>query len=93
MRGEIFICGVFSLLDRLLDQPFADLLRSLPVPQRVQQALRDEDGPFAPYLQVAQAVEQESGIDIREAAARLMIAPAEVNRALLAALAAAAQLE
>lgn len=93
MRGEIFICGVFSLLDRLLDQPFTELLKSLPVPQRVQQALRDEDGPFAPYLQVAQAVEQESAIDIREAADRLMIAPAEVNRALLAALTAAAQLE
>ena len=93
MRGEIFICGVFSLLDRLLEQPLADLLRSLPVPQRVQQALVDEDGPFAPYLQLAMAIEQESVIDIRAGAERLMIGHSEVNRALLAALAAAAQLD
>ncbi|MDP1534944.1 MAG: HDOD domain-containing protein, partial [Rubrivivax sp.] len=39
MRGELFICGVFSLLDRLLQQPFADLLKAVPVPERVQQAL------------------------------------------------------
>lgn len=93
MRGEVFICGVFSLLDRLIGQPFADLLRSLPVPQRVQQALVDEDGPFAPYVQLAQAVEQASVLDIREGAARLMVSTAEVNRALLAALTAASQLE
>ncbi|MFO1330390.1 MAG: HDOD domain-containing protein [Rubrivivax sp.] len=93
MRSEVFICGVFSLLDRLLEQPFDELLRALPVPQRVQQALLEEDGPFAPYLQLAQAVEQASALDVREGAARLMITAAEVNRSLLAALASAAQLE
>jgi EAL and modified HD-GYP domain-containing signal transduction protein len=93
LRGELFICGVFSLLDRLLGQPFADLLRSVPVPDKVRQALLGEDGPFLPYLELVQAIEQESVIDVREKAERLMIAPAEVNRALLAALASAAQLE
>ena len=93
LRGELFICGVFSLLDRLLGQSFADLLRSVPVPDKVRQALLGEDGPFLPYLELVQAIEQESVIDVREKAERLMIAPAEVNRALLAALASAAQLE
>ena len=93
MRGELFICGVFSLLDRLLKQPFADLLRSVPVPDRVRQALLGEEGPFLPYLELVQAIEQESVIDIREAADRLMVGLSEVNRALLAALATAAQLE
>ena len=27
MRNELFICGVFSLLDRLFQQPLAELLR------------------------------------------------------------------
>lgn len=93
LRGELFICGVFSLLDRLLGQPFADLLRSVPVPDKVRQALLGEEGPFLPYLELVQAIEQESVIDVREKSERLMIAPAEVNRALLAALASAAQLE
>ena len=93
LRGELFICGVFSLLDRLLGQPFGDLLRSVPVPDKVRQALLGEEGPFLPYLELVQAIEQESVIDVRERADRLMLAPAEVNRALLAALASAAQLE
>lgn len=93
LRGELFICGVFSLLDRLLGQSFGDLLRSVPVPDRVRQALLGEDGPFLPYLELVQAIEQESVIDVREHAERLMVAPAEVNRALLSALASAAQLE
>jgi len=93
LRGELFICGVFSLLDRLLGQPFSDLLRSVPVPDRVRQALLGEDGPFLPYLELVQAIEQESVIDVRERAERLFIAPAEINRALLAALASASQLE
>ena len=93
LRGELFICGVFSLLDRLLNQPFADLLRQVPVPERVRQALLGEDGPFLPYLELVQAIEQESLIDIREHADRLLIGVSEVNRALLSALASAAQLE
>ncbi len=93
MRAEVFICGVFSLLDRLLKQPFADLLRTVPVPERVRQALLGEPGPFLPYLELIQAIEQESVIDIRERADRLMLGLAEVNRALLAALAAAAEHE
>ncbi len=93
MRGELFICGVFSLLDRLLKQPFADLLRSVPMPERVRQALLGEPGPFLPYLELVQAIEQESVIDIRERADRLMVGLSEVNRALLAALATASQLD
>ena len=93
MKGEMFICGVFSLLDRLLRQPFAELLRSVPVPDRVQQALGSQQGPFQPYLELVQAIENNAVIDIRECADRLMIGPAEVNRALLSALAAASQLD
>ncbi len=93
MRGELFICGVFSLLDRLLRQPAADLFKSLPVPEKVQQALVGEEGPYHPYLELARAIESESLFDIRECAGRLLMSAAEVNRALLAALAAARALD
>lgn len=93
LRGEIFICGVFSLLDRMLKQPFADLLQNVPVPERVQQALLHGEGPFQPYLELVQAIENEAGFDIREATEKLFMTPAEVNRALLAALAAARALD
>jgi len=93
MRGEMFICGVFSLLDKLLKQPFADLFNSVPVPERVRQALLDESGPFMPYLDLVRAIEQESLFDIRECSEKLFMGPGEVNRALLAALAAARALD
>lgn len=93
MRGEMFICGVFSLLDRLLQQPFSELLPSVPVPERVAQALRGEGGPYQPYLELVRAIEQESIYDMRERSEVLMLGPATVNRAVLVALRAARQLD
>lgn len=93
MSGEMFICGVFSLLDRLLRQPVARLLEGVPVPERVRLALLGEGGPYQPYLQLVQAVEQEAVFDIREASERLMLGPLEVNAALLTALKSARQVD
>jgi len=93
MRGEMFICGVFSLLDLMLRQPFDELLKTLPVPDRVQQALGSGGGPFMPYLELVRAIENESLFDVRECADRLFMDLAEVNRALLVTLRAARQLD
>jgi len=93
LRGEMFICGVFSLLDRMLRQPFEGLLESVPVPERVAQALLGQGGPFLPYLDLVRAIESSSLFDIREHADRLLLGAADVNRAVLAALHAARQLE
>jgi c-di-GMP phosphodiesterase len=93
MRSEGFICGVFSLLDRMLGQPFAELLASVPVPESVRAALVDATGPFQPLMQVVTAVENESIYDIREAAERLLLGESAINRATLRALANAAQLQ
>ena len=93
MRGEMFICGVFSLLDRLLQQPLSELVGSVPVPERVQQTLLGENGPYEPYLALVRAVEQETAYDIRECADQLLLGPAEVNRAVLSALRGARQLD
>jgi c-di-GMP phosphodiesterase len=93
MRNEMFICGVFSLLDRMFRQPFAVLLKTIPVPERVRQALIDNTGPYQPYVELVRAVESESLYDFRAAADRLMLSVAEINRAQLRALNVAAQLD
>lgn len=93
MRGEMFICGVFSLLDRIFKQPFEALLTTIPVPERVFQALALESGPFHPYMEVVRAIEAESLYDFRLAASELMMSVDEINRAELRALTAAAQLD
>jgi EAL and modified HD-GYP domain-containing signal transduction protein len=92
MKSEAFIGGVFSLLDRLFDQPMAQLLANLPVPDRVRSALVEQSGPLHPVLELVKAVEQESLFDLRAAAEGLMLSMSEVNRAQLHALAAAGEL-
>jgi len=93
MRNEMFICGVFSLLDRMFNQPFAELLKTIPVPERVGQALVGGSGPYHPYIELVRAIEGESAFDVRAAAEALLLGIAEVNRALLRALAAASQID
>lgn len=93
MRNEMFICGVFSLLDRMFKQPFAELMRTIPVPQRVCQALVEGAGPYQPYFELVKAVEAESLFDFKTAADGLMMSVSEINRAELRALTAAAQLD
>jgi EAL and modified HD-GYP domain-containing signal transduction protein len=93
LRNEVFICGVFSLLDRMFQQPFEQLLGSIPVPQRVYQALVEDSGPYQPYIEMVRAVESESLFDFRESAEKLLMSVIEINRAQLRALMAASELE
>ena len=93
MRSEVFICGVFSLLDRMFGEPFDKLLGSIPVPERVYQALVKNTGPYQPYLAMVRAAEGESVFDYREAAEHLLMSVAEINRAQLRALMGATALE
>ena len=93
MRNEMFICGVFSLLDRMFQQPFSELLKTIPVPERVYQALVDNTGPYQPYFNVVQAVENESLFDFRASADALMLSVSEINRSVLTALTSASQIE
>jgi EAL and modified HD-GYP domain-containing signal transduction protein len=93
MRNEMFICGVFSLLDRMFQEPFATLLETIPVPERVRAALSENSGPFQPYIELVQAIEGESLFDLREGADKLMMSVSEINRAQLRALMAASDLE
>jgi c-di-GMP phosphodiesterase len=92
-RDEMFICGLFSLLDHMLKQPFEKLLQSIPVPERVRQALVEDSGPYQPYLQLVRALEAESVFDYRDGAEALMLGAGEINACLLRALHKAAQLE
>lgn len=92
-RDEMFICGLFSLLDHMLKQPFEKLLQSIPVPEGVRQALVEGSGPYHPYLQLVRALEAESVFDYRDCAEALMLGAGEINACVLRALHKAAQLE
>ena len=89
LRREVFLCGVFSQVDLVLFEPLGTALHRLPLPGRVSSAILGNTGPYAPWLQVASALESGSTRVIREVCKAHNIEADEVNRALLRTLAGA----
>ena len=88
-RGEgenLFVAGMFSLLDRLLGLPMKEVLDTIQLPDEVVRALLTRDGMYGPYLALAEACELNSNL-VMSLAQTLNIPPAEVNKAHLSALA------
>jgi EAL and modified HD-GYP domain-containing signal transduction protein len=92
-RGELFMCGVFSLLDRILGQSAGESLAALEVPERVRAAIVDGSGPYHPLLELVRAIESEQADDIRATADAAFVEALEINRALLKTLFLAASLD
>jgi EAL and modified HD-GYP domain-containing signal transduction protein len=55
---NLFITGMFSLLDRLLGVTMEDALDQIQLPDAVTDALMTRQGIYAPFLLVAEACEQ-----------------------------------
>ncbi len=55
---ELFLTGLFSVIDALLDMPLEEALRDVAVPKRAAAALQGEPGPFKLVLDMALACEK-----------------------------------
>lgn len=55
---NLFITGMFSLLDRLLGVPMEQALEQIQLPDAVLDALIAREGVYAPFLNLAEACEQ-----------------------------------
>ncbi len=88
-RGEaenLFVTGMFSLLDCLLGIPMKQVLETIQLPEAVVTALLTRGGVYGPYLALAEACELNSNL-VASLAASLDISPADLNKAHLSALA------
>jgi EAL and modified HD-GYP domain-containing signal transduction protein len=88
-RGEgenLFVTGMFSLLDRLLGLPMKEVLDTIQLPEEVVRALLTRGGMYGPFLALAEACELISNL-VESLASSLGIAPTDVNKAHLSALA------
>ncbi len=83
---NLFVAGMFSLLDRLLGLPMDQVLETIQLPDEVVRALTRREGRYGPYLALAEACELNSNL-VASLADTLDISPAEVNQAHLSALA------
>jgi EAL and modified HD-GYP domain-containing signal transduction protein len=83
---NLFVAGMFSLLDRLLGIPMEEVLSNIQLSEPVTQALLTREGMYGPFLALAESCEKNNG-KIGELADSLFISAAQVNEAHLAALA------
>ena len=88
LRREVFLCGIFSQLDLLLGEPLGAAIHRLPLPGRIASAVVGQTGPYAPWLEVASALESSNTRMIRDVCKAHKMPADAVNRALLHTLAA-----
>ncbi len=86
-QDELFITGLFSLAEPLMEIPLVRLLEQLPMPEPIVQALVDHSGPYAPFLKLAEASERSDFEQIARYADDIASSPEEVNVAQLQSLA------
>lgn len=58
MASELFIMGLFSVLDYILDMPMEEALKTVTVSKQVYSALVDNEGDFSGVLSFVKAYEQ-----------------------------------
>lgn len=86
-RDNLFIVGVFSLLDAMLEMPMDEVLDKLSLPESVTNALLDRQGIYGPFLELTEACEEGDSAHIENLAFSLQMEPETINQAHLAALA------
>lgn len=83
---NLFVTGMFSVLDKLLGMPLEQILGHIRLPDSVAQALLSGDGIYGPFLALVRACETHDG-QAQNLADDLFLSPAQVNHAHLSALA------
>lgn len=71
--GSLFLVGLFSLLDAILDQPMEEAISQLSLTAPVQAALLHREGPLASVLQLVEAYETARWEEVSQRAAEVGI--------------------
>lgn len=83
---NLFVAGMFSLLDRLVGMPMEQVLENIPLSEQVTEALLRRQGIYGPFLTLAEACEQGNHTAIGAVADSLFVSAEQVNQAHMAAL-------
>ena len=75
--GELFLVGMFSLIDAMLDRPLPEILEGMPIAGDVKAALLQQEGPLRDPYDCALAYARGDWARLGEIAARLGIPEAE----------------
>lgn len=84
---NLFIVGIFSLLDAIVRMPMEVILERIQLPEAVLEALLKREGVYGPFLQLTEACEGADSQRIIELSELLQMEASEVNKCHIAALA------
>ena len=90
---SVFVVGMFSLLDALLNLPMTEIVGRMRLAEPILEALEHHAGAYAPYLELAIACERDDHTLIEEWADACMFEANEVNIAHLEAMVWAEQID
>lgn len=83
---NLFVAGMFSLLDKLLGRPMDEVLEKIQLSESVSQALLTREGIYGPFLALAEACELNSE-EVEPMSTSLCLSADQVNQAHMSALA------
>ena len=83
--SEIFILGLFSLIDAMLDADMEYLMEKLPINEEIKEALITQTGPMAPFLEAVISYEKGCEEDCQESLQKLGVETGEVYKRYLEA--------
>lgn len=78
-RDEIFVAGLFSLLDVVMHMPMEQVLKQISLPAEITEAILHRKGPYAPYLALAIACEEDDQSSIEALAREIGRDVADIN--------------
>ena len=78
-RDELFVAGVFSLLDIVLAIPMEAVLKQVSLPPLVNEVLLQHQGKYAPYLELAIACEESDSENIAALSQTIGLDSEQVN--------------
>jgi EAL and modified HD-GYP domain-containing signal transduction protein len=82
---NLFVVGMFSLIDQLLGVPVQEVLGKVQLPESVQQAILTREGAYGPFLSLAESCELGAA-DAVQLSDALLLSTEQVNAAHLSAL-------
>ena len=85
-RDNLFLAGLFSLLDAVLQMPMQDALKQINLSKDLNDALLKRQGVYSSFIDLVEACEQRDTNKLERVADSLQLTPTVVNSAHLTAL-------
>jgi EAL and modified HD-GYP domain-containing signal transduction protein len=82
-KESLFIMGLFSLMDTLVNQPIETILKDIPLEEAVEKALVGGQGSYAPVLNFVQAYEQGDWTTVHDLSQKHRLSDEQIQQSYL----------